>query len=254
MNWSVELLTRVVNMSYDKSFFVNRRTLTLASADKILEVLWKFTQPKSMLDIGCATGIWLAEGKRKGATSLFGVDGSWVPRDELEIDASEFCEQDLENISLDVGEFDLALSIEVAEHLTEDSGQKLVEFLTSHSDMVLFSAAVPGQGGRGHVNERLQSYWYEKFSKLNFECFDLIRPLIWGDEEVNLIYKQNMLLYVRKGSNAYNHLSSHEYQIPKLSVGFDLDRIHPDLLWIRVNDRPLCMMDKLKKTWASIIK
>jgi len=237
-------------MQYDKKFFVKRRAQTLVSAEKILDIMWQIFQPKSVLDVGCGTGIWLAECKRKGAEIIHGFDGPWVPREDLEIVNEEFSECDLENMDAHAGQFEMALCIELAEHLSEESGQRLIVFLTSHSDAVLFSAAVPGQGGTGHINERPQSYWHKKFLECDFECFDLVRPLIWCDDDVNVIYKQNMLFYARRGSSIYTKLEQQEKTINRVSSCFDLDVIHPDLFQLKANKLKKRKARKISKFWA----
>ncbi len=215
---------------YDKSFFINRRALAQASAKSILKIIWPLTQPKSALDIGCATGIWLAECSNNGATTIKGVDGPWVPIDELEIDANNFQIHDLSQSTPAIeGEYDIALCIELAEHLTEESGKQLVKLLTSQAEVILFSAAIPGQGGTGHINENKQSYWHEFFSAYHFECFDVIRPHIWDDSGVNVIYKQNMLLYVKTDSHPYQELINKGHKTNIVSTAYELDRVHPDL-------------------------
>jgi len=239
-------------MQYDKSFFINRRALTSTSAEKILDILWQHLQPKTVFDIGCGTGIWLAECKKIGATKITGFDGPWVPLEELEINKDEFIKGNLENISINVEKSDLAICIELAEHLTPESGDKLIDFLTSHADLVLFSAAIPGQGGTGHINEREQSYWYKKFLLAGFECFDLIRPQIWTDENVNVIYKQNILLYARKESIAFNTLIKNNVSTISAYSHFELDRIHPDLFKLKL-PKPK-KKNKLRKILSHLIQ
>jgi SAM-dependent methyltransferase len=224
-------------VQYDRPFFINRKEITQVSARAILEILWQYFQPKSVVDVGCGTGTWLKESSRLGAKHLVGIDGPWVPLEEIEFDESNFVVQDLENIRIEIDKVELALCIEVAEHISESSGQDLLTFLTSRSDLVLFSAAVPGQGGDGHVNERLQSYWYEKFDDLGYDCFDLIRPRVWNSDEVNVIYKQNMLLYVRRKAAVHDSLLLQGGEVLCLSEKYELDRIHPYLFEKRAKAR-----------------
>ena len=53
--------------------------------------------------------------------------------------------------------FDLALSLEVAEHLPPECGSEFVQTLTDLSSVILFSAAIPFQGGTDHLNEQWPS-------------------------------------------------------------------------------------------------
>lgn len=217
-------------MTYSADFFAQRRKLALQSAERILDILWPIVPVQSVLDIGCASGIWLAEAKRRGAITIQGIDGPWVPLDQLEIDKEEFYAHDLgESIPAGFGKYDVAFCIEVAEHLPASASDALIEFLTCRADVVLFSAAIPGQGGTGHINEQCQSYWQHKFFGYGFACFDLIRPLVWEEESVNVIYKQNMLVYVHEGSKSYDRIKHSKVAIEASTLPYELDRVHPDL-------------------------
>jgi len=96
--------------------------------------------------------------------------------------------------------YDLAISLEVAEHLPEQFADLFVKTLILHSDIILFSAAIPGQGGQNHLNEQWPDYWIEKFSKHGYFFHDLIRPLIWNNKKVDYWYKQNTFLVTKKCS------------------------------------------------------
>lgn len=225
-------------MTYSTEFFTSRREKTLASAQPIVDRVWEAIKPESVLDVGCATGIWLAQAQRKGAQTVKGIDGPWVPREELGIEEKFFLEHDLSQTNpADVGSYDLAFCIEVAEHLPPEAADRFIDFLTSHADVILFSAAIPGQGGTGHVNEQPQSYWYKKFSDRQFKCFDIIRPEFWNDPVINVIYKQNMLLYVRIDSAFHKNLRESDYANSIVSTSFALDRVHPYLFELRTTPK-----------------
>lgn len=235
-------------MTYEQTFFKDRRDKTLVSSRAVLEQVWNVFQPVSVLDIGCATGIWLTECQRRGVDKVCGVDGPWVPREDIEIAANDFMEWDLgKSLPSDMDTFEMALCVEVAEHLPEESSNELVRFLTGHADAVLFSAAIPGQGGTGHINEKPQSYWYERFRLCGFECYDLIRPRVWNDPGVNVIYKQNMLLYVRSDSDIHEKVRSHVPKVFRVDSDYALDRVHPDLFHRRLNPPKVRLPKRVKR-------
>jgi SAM-dependent methyltransferase len=151
--------------------------------------------PRSVIDVGCGTGGWLATFARHGVTDYLGVD-RFAPAGLLEIPRDRFVEADLTR-PLAVGRrFDLAVSLEVAEHLPDSAAKTLVESLTRLAPVVLFSAAIPGQGGISHVNEQWPEYWSRLFADYGFDPADVVRPRIWKDERVEFWYAQNSILYV----------------------------------------------------------
>lgn len=238
-----------MSSEYSNAFFSNRRELALASAKQIFDVLWQYTQPESVLDVGCATGIWLAECQRRGVSSIYGIDGPWVPVEELEIPQESFHVHDLSvSIPQTIEKKELALCIELAEHLDKERAQSLIKFLTEQADVVLFSAAIPGQGGTGHVNENTQSYWHSFFSEQGFDCFDIVRPKLWDSADVNVIYKQNMLLYVNRDSEALKSMLESDLLDFTVSSPYELNRVHPDLFLKRATRKvKLSKSKRLKK-------
>jgi len=146
---------------------------------------------KSVVDIGCGGGEW-----NNGHPDYTGVDYR-VKREDLLIPVERFIECDLnrEFPQLD-RTFDLCLCLEVAEHLKPSRAEGLVQMLCNLSDRVLFSAAIPHQGGTGHVNEAWQSWWAELFKQNGFGATNR-QPDIRDCEDVELWYRQNIVLYER---------------------------------------------------------
>jgi SAM-dependent methyltransferase len=169
------------------------------SAREILPLVLDIVKPGSVIDIGCGTGNWLAIAQELGAGEILGVDGPWV-RAQLAIPAAKFIEHDLSTpLKLD-RRFDLALSLEVAEHLPASAARGFVQGLCDAADVVLFSAAIPGQGGRRHVNEQWPAYWGELFADCGYQCYDFLRPRIWNNPRVTWHYAQNSIIFARVGS------------------------------------------------------
>lgn len=171
------------------------------AARVILPKVFDIVKPHSVLDVGCGLGTWLSVCDELGVKDLLGLDGDFIDREKLVIPTSNFKNLDLrKHFSLN-REFSLVICLEVAEHLPESSADLFVENLTTHSNTILFSAAVPGQGGQNHINEQWPAYWQKKFEIHGYHFHDLIRPLIWNNEKVEWWYKQNIYLLTKEASN-----------------------------------------------------
>jgi SAM-dependent methyltransferase len=179
--------------TYTPEFYTDHRDGSASSARVVVPILSGLIHPMTVLDVGCGAGTWLREWDR--GISVAGVDGEWA-RESLVIPL-DFTPYDLRK-PLDLGKrFDLVTCLEVAEHLPARSAKTLVESLCRHSDVVAFSAAVPGQGGQGHVNERWPSYWAKLFAKHGYEPHDFVRDRIWWDQRVEWWYRQNLILFAK---------------------------------------------------------
>lgn len=150
---------------------------------------------KDVIDVGCGIGEW-SQGFSDNV-NYTGVDYH-VDRDKLVRNRGAFfieCNLNREFPPLPHRKFDLALCLEVAEHLHPSRAEPLVEYLCSLSDRVLFSAAIPYQGGNGHVNEQWQTYWAKLFKQNGYNMADT-QPYL-NDDRIELWYRQNMILYQR---------------------------------------------------------
>jgi hypothetical protein len=116
--------------------------------------------------------------------------------------------------------FDLVVCLEVAEHLPAEHAERFAASLTELGDTILFSAAVPGQGGRNHINERWPSWWARLFARAGFEMIDVLRARFWHDERVSVWYRQNMFLYTRRPDVAARARGVET---------FPVDIVHPEL-------------------------
>jgi len=180
---------------YDESFYQGQQDGSVSSAQIVVPIVLSLFPCHSVVDFGCGVGGWLKEFERNGVADYLGVDGDYVARHLLKIPADRFRPIDLRNVS-DLGRgFDLACSLEVAEHLPEDRAKSFVAALVKAAPVVLFSAAIPLQGGTEHVNEQWQSYWAKLFAEHGYIALDCIRPAIFGDRRVEWWYRQNILVF-----------------------------------------------------------
>lgn len=179
----------------------DRATHNRRAAAEIVPHLMRRFEPGSVVDLGCGTGSWLAVFRGHGCHVL-GLEGEFVEDDLLEIPREYVHVVDLESDVRAPGRFDLALCLEVAEHLSPTAGERLVELLAATSDVILFSAAVPGQGGDHHVNERWPAHWQRLFAERGYSCDDAIRWAFWENDSVDWWYRQNMFVARRSDGNA----------------------------------------------------
>lgn len=180
---------------YDRRFYDLLATTADPSAAVVVPMLLALTPVSSVVDVGCGTGGWLAAFRAHGVEDVLGFDGPWVAEEQLRIPRECFRRADLSApLRLD-RRFDLALALEVAEHLPPERADGFVADLLSGAPLVLFSAAIPGQGGEGHVNEQWPGWWAERFAALGARCLDPFRIALWHDERVAWWYRQNMLLF-----------------------------------------------------------
>jgi SAM-dependent methyltransferase len=198
--------------------------------------------PSSVVDVGCGIGTFLAAFKDAGVNDLLGLDGNWVNKSQLCIDEKYFTEIDLESpIDLE-RRFDIAVCLEVAEHLSPGSADKLVQTLCSASDLIIFSAALPGQGGENHLNEQLAEYWQEKFLCHDFYFFDIFRERYWHNSDIDWWYKQNMFLVARSSATLPSSVSDRKVD------GTVNTYVHPEpfLHAIREMERARANLESLK--------
>lgn len=198
---------------------------TRYSAIRIVDILIELTNPESVIDVGCGVGTFLKAFKNKGVKYILGLDSTnYLNTDYLEIPHTNFIDCNLEKKYPVIDkQFDLALSLEVAEHLDPNSAKKFVAFLTELSGCVYFSAAIPGQGGVGHVNEQWPEYWIELFDKRDYNFIDCIRPIIWYDKKIKRWYKMNSCLFVKRESKIYDRLNT-----MNIRTGAIPSIVHPD--------------------------
>ena len=210
---------------YGTADYRRRYEETRGAAALVASILLEHIRPLSVIDIGCGVGAWLHAFREKGVEEIYGIDGEWVDREYLQIPEDCFHPQDLAE-PIRVGRsFDLVICLEVAEHLPQESAPAFVRSLMSLGPCVLFSAAIPHQTGKGHVNEQWPDYWADLFSAGGYVPIDLIRRKIWR-HAIPAYYKQNIILYAENGYVAGNPGLAAEQRNTCLD---QLNLVHPDV-------------------------
>lgn len=211
------------------------------SALKILQMLFDAYRPNSVMDVGCGLGTWLSAAKELGIEDIYGIEGAWLDRAQLTIDEARVSICDLEGGFALNRKFDLAICLEVAEHLHERSAGALVSSLAAHSDLILFSAAIPFQGGHHHVNERFPDYWEALFAPLGYRTLDFLRPRIWKDPEVLWWLRQNTLLF------AHDRLLAQSARLrDEGSIARPISVVHPDVYMSRLQNAQQTIVEHQK--------
>lgn len=184
--------------SYTSEWFSKQKGSSYTSAEVVLPIVVDFVSPKSAVDVGCGLGMWLAYLRKHGVEDVLGIDGSWVKESDLHIPKESFRVEDIGK-PFHIGKrADLAICLEVGEHLPRDSAEGLVESLTEASPAILFSAAIPHQGGTNHINEQWPEYWASIFKKFGYVPVDCIRRRVWTNPNVEYWYAQNTILYIKE--------------------------------------------------------
>ena len=183
---------------YSRAFYADIEDGARLSAQEVAPVLIDMLQPRNVVDVGCGNGAWLSVFKELGIKNILGIDGSYVEPQTLRIAPEEFLPMDLQRPGAINNIFDLVLSLEVAEHLPRECANDYLDLLTSLGDVIAFSAAIPNQGGTGHVNEQWPEYWKTLFEARGFRLVDCLRGRFWNNRNIERWYRQNLVLYVQE--------------------------------------------------------
>jgi SAM-dependent methyltransferase len=212
----------LMNTPYSSEFFAEQQSGSIASAQSVVPHVLSLFRISSVLDVGCGVGGWLEVFARNGVVDYLGVDGDYIPLDMLKIPVDRFRALDVGNLPDFGRRFDLVCSLEVAEHLPEAVAGRFIAGLVKAAPVVLFSAAIPHQGGTAHINEQWQAYWAARFAEHGYLPVDCIRPLIYGRPEIEWWYRQNVLIFCpRERCPGGYHPTTDAY---------DLNRIDPAMI------------------------
>lgn len=218
------------NTVYTPEFFDRMDQLGRSSANVVAPLLLRLCTVQSVVDIGCGRGAWLSAFREAGVSHVNGIDGPWVNIDQLLIPRECFQSIRLDQLtaaSLPDARYDLAICLEVGEHLPTSQSEGLVQSLTTLAPVVLFSAAIPGQEGTDHINEQWPDFWESLFLKHGYTRLDPIRHRIWRDHRVAWYYQQNLYVYVSAETLDSSPVWQEELRLTQSSP---LTLIHPKIL------------------------
>jgi hypothetical protein len=214
---------------YTAHFYDQRHERTVHAARTVLGIVTRMLPPiRSAVDLGCGVGAWLSVLRELGVEAVQGLAGPWVEDRQLRIPRESFLKVDLDEPVRLERRYDLAISLEVAEHLSPDRASSFVGSLTGLSDFVLFSAAIPFQEGKNHINEQWPEYWADLFRAHGHVTLDVIRRRIWSDKAISAWYRQNILLFARK-DRAHEVRVEAVDGVPGMAGDMPLAMVHPEV-------------------------
>lgn len=166
-------------------------------AESIVETF----HPASVIDVGCGSGALLVALRKLGVRRLIGLDAA-----EAGLDIARARSLDVRKFDITTDRwsgkdrFDIAISMETAEHLPASAADRYVELLCSLAPVVIFTAAHPGQGGIGHLNEQPPEYWTELFKAHGFRLAEKTTAdwqSAWSAAGVANFYTRNLMVFKR---------------------------------------------------------
>ena len=181
---------------YSREFYKSHEYRSDQAARVIVPLVVDLVRPQSVVDVGCGTGGWLWHFQECGVEEVHGIDGQWIDPALLKIPGDLFEVADISRPLANPRMYDLVVSLEVAEHLPPSAADQFVRTLTSLGRVVLFSAAIPRQGGTGHLNEQWPEYWAARFESRGYIPIDCLRWKLWHRSDLAVWYIQNILFYV----------------------------------------------------------
>jgi SAM-dependent methyltransferase len=197
-------------MSYDQNFYDVIRDGAQRSVTAAIPIIVHhlgLTGNERVLDVGCGEG-WWSDGFARDGCTVIGVDSGTTPHRP---DSFTFIDRDVtlplpfELVGEEGKPFDLVISLEVAEHLPPSKADGFIGELCAQADTVLFSAAIPGQGGTGHINEQWPDYWANLFHEHGFAVSGALRWHMWGHPDIENWYQQNILVAMRTAHYTMTH-------------------------------------------------
>lgn len=181
--------------TYSDDFYSVMEIGSLGSAQEIVPLLVSRYGPNSVVDVGCGTGAFANEFLKKGVEDVVGYEGKWMESVQTLLPKDRFLFGDITKPISTSRAYDLCVCLEVAEHLDVVHAPVLIDLLTSLSKRIVFSAAIPNQGGNHHVNEQWPNYWARFFMDKGFYLEWDPRLELWNNSNIASCYRQNLLVF-----------------------------------------------------------
>ena len=202
--------------NYSADFYSSLEDSSNSSAATLVPILIDRFSPNSVVDFGCGGGAFPKAFIKNQILDVLGIEGEWALQFGNMSAESWLLIKDL-TLPIDLQrKFDLAVCLEVAEHLPAEFARVLIKSLVDSSDRIAFSAAIPGQDGTDHINLAFPEYWARLFAEEGYFLEWDPRNTIWNNRRIAPWYRQNLLLFHKKSEQVQN------YVVPE-------SRFHPEL-------------------------
>ena len=198
---------------YSTDFYQSVTSRAVIASEVALGTILKNFVAQSVIDIGAGDGVWTSTALSIGnPTRLTVVDlpGSTFKLLQKVDKSIKKITLNFENDMLKNGEpYDLGICVEVIEHISTGRALLLLDWISVNCCTVMFSGAIPGQGGTHHINEQNQSYWLNVMMARGFIPIDNIRPQLYRNGKIPQYYRNNIFFFI-------NSRFIHEHRIKKL--------------------------------------
>ncbi len=239
---SLSISENKLSTYYGEEFYGKINNHSHESAKCAIPLIMDLLSPKSVIDIGCGPGDWLSVFAKYGV-EVFGVDGPHIKPEQLLIPPRCFAHHNLEFPYSTDQRYCLAMSLEVGEHLPDRVSRDFVASLTKLATAVIFSAALPGQGGVNHINEQWPWYWQALFKQFGYVRLDPFRHRIWHNPQVAFYYQQNLFLFVDP--------TKHQALVDKIGI----EDKYSELTLIKTTIlQDMTAASTLQRSWSKIVK
>jgi SAM-dependent methyltransferase len=228
--------------NYSKNFYLELAKTSDKSANVLAPLLIKKFHPFSVVDFGCGTGSFCKAFIANGITDVLGIEGEWILEVPAMMTEKWLKIQDLKSpISLQK-RFDLAICLEVAEHLPPDSSRLLINSLVKASDRIAFSAAIPGQSGTEHINLQFPDFWGKLFEEHEYFLEWDPRNEIWNTKGLAPWYKQNLLIFHKRTPELSIYIAPETRFHPEIFIQFRSNYFKLNFLLKRILRRILRLL------------
>lgn len=188
---------------YDRAYYERSADAKRVTMRHIADSIVRDASPGTLVDVGCGGGFLLSALDARGV-ACFGLEYSQAGIDLCRSAGLDVRPFDLEHDTFAGYSFDVAVSMEVAEHLPASVADRFVDLLASLAPVVVFTAARPGQVGTDHVNEQPPEYWIERFAARGFAPHETLADT-WQHEWERLgvieCYRRNLMVFSRTATS-----------------------------------------------------